>query len=128
MPAQVISSDGQCVVGIAVANQSGQAPQMHAPVTPPATAISSTPAPQRTDDKVTAGHGTINESNPDDDDDMENWLSVAAIEAELKPKVIEIFDTVAGAYKRLRRLQDQDIQFQLKGCRSLRRRSAGIRR
>ena len=32
----------------------------------------------------------------------------------LKPKVIETFDTIAGAYKRLRRLQDQDIQFQLK--------------
>src|SRR5208283_3664207 len=45
---------------------------------------------------------------------MENWLSVAAIEAELKPKVIETFDTVADSYKRLRRLQDQDIQFQLK--------------
>ena len=45
---------------------------------------------------------------------MENWLSITAIEAELKPKVIETFDTVAGAYKRLRRLQDQDIQFQLK--------------
>jgi RNA polymerase primary sigma factor len=57
--------------------------------------------------------GTISESNLDDDD-MENWLSVAAIEAELKPKVIETFDTIAGAYKRLRRLQDQDIQFQLK--------------
>ena len=45
---------------------------------------------------------------------MENWLSVAAIEAELKPKVIETFDTIADTYKRLRRLQDQDIQFQLK--------------
>ena len=45
---------------------------------------------------------------------MENWLSVAAIEAELKPKVIETFDTIAGTYKRLRRLQDQDIQLQLK--------------
>ena len=45
---------------------------------------------------------------------MENWLSVAAIEAELKPKVIETFDTIAGTYKKLRRLQDQDIQFQLK--------------
>jgi RNA polymerase primary sigma factor len=32
----------------------------------------------------------------------------------LKPKVIETFDTIAGAYKRLRRLQHQDIQFQLK--------------
>jgi RNA polymerase primary sigma factor len=45
---------------------------------------------------------------------MENWLSVGAIEAELKPKVIETFDSVAGTYKRLRRLQDKDIQFQLK--------------
>jgi RNA polymerase primary sigma factor len=45
---------------------------------------------------------------------MQNWLSVAAIEAELKPKVIESFDTIADTYKRLRRLQDQDIQFQLK--------------
>ena len=51
---------------------------------------------------------------PRPDDDMDNWLPVAAIEAELKPKVIETFDTIAGTYKRLRRLQDQDIQFQLK--------------
>ncbi len=33
----------------------------------------------------------------------ENWLSVAAIEAELKPKVMEFFDTVASTYKRWRR-------------------------
>jgi RNA polymerase primary sigma factor len=45
---------------------------------------------------------------------MENWLTVPAIEAELKPKVIETFDIIADSYKRLRRLQDQDIQFQLK--------------
>jgi RNA polymerase primary sigma factor len=45
---------------------------------------------------------------------MENSLSIAAIEAELKPKVVEIFDNVADTYKRLRRLQDKDIQFQLK--------------
>ena len=49
-----------------------------------------------------------------DDDDMENSLSLAAIEAELKPKVVETFDKIADAYKRLRRLQDQDIQLQLK--------------
>ena len=33
--------------------------------------------------------------------------SVAAIEAELKPKVIESFDTVAGTYKKPRALRDQ---------------------
>ena len=44
---------------------------------------------------------------------MENSLSLAAIEAELKPKVVETFDNIADAYKRLRRLQDQDIQNKL---------------
>jgi hypothetical protein len=34
------------------------------------------------------------------DDDMENSLSLAAIEAELKPKVLETFDTIANEYKR----------------------------
>ena len=48
-----------------------------------------------------------------DDDDMENSLSLAAIEAELKPKVLETFDKIANEYKRLRRLQDQDIANQL---------------
>jgi RNA polymerase primary sigma factor len=48
------------------------------------------------------------------DDDMENSLSLAAIEAELKPKVVETFDNIADAYKRLRRLQDQDIQNKLR--------------
>ena len=49
-----------------------------------------------------------------DDDEMENSLSLAAIEAELKPKVVETFDTIADTYKRLRRLQDQDIEIRLK--------------
>ena len=85
---------------------------MQAPAIAPATPFK--PADERADGEETAADGTISESNLDDDDDMENWLSVAAIEAELKPKVIETFDTIAGTYKRLRRLQDQDIQFQLK--------------
>ena len=45
---------------------------------------------------------------------MENSLSLAAIEAELKPKVVETFDTIADSFKRLRRLQVQDIEFRLK--------------
>ena len=44
-----------------------------------------------------------------DEDDMENSMSLAAIEAELKPKVLETFDNIADSFKRLRRLQDQDI-------------------
>jgi RNA polymerase primary sigma factor len=113
MPEPVIGPDGRLIVGIPVPGQPGQS-RMQAPAIAPATAIPFKPAGERADGEVTAADGTIDESNPDDDDDMENWLSVTAIEAELKPKVIETFDTVAGSYKRLRRLQDQDIQFQLK--------------
>src|SRR5437868_757223 len=48
-----------------------------------------------------------------DDDEFENQMSLAAIEAELKPKVVETFDKIASEYKKLRRLQEQDIQNQL---------------
>ena len=48
-----------------------------------------------------------------DDDEFENQMSLAAIEAELKPKVVEIFDKIASEYKKLRKLQEQDIQNQL---------------
>ena len=112
-PAPVTGSAGQLIVGIAVPGQPGRPPQIPAPATAPATATPFNPAGERASGKEVEADGTISESNLDDDD-MENWLSVAAIEAELKPKVIETFDTIAGAYKRLRRLQDQDIQFQLK--------------
>jgi RNA polymerase primary sigma factor len=114
MPAPVIGSDGRLMVDIAVSGQPSQPPHVQAPATAPATAISFKTADECADREVTAAHETISENNPDDDDDMENWLSVGAIEAELKPKVIETFDSVAGTYKRLRRLQDKDIQFQLK--------------
>ena len=49
-----------------------------------------------------------------DEDDMEGSMSLAAIEAELKPKVVETFDNIADSFKRLRRLQEQDIEFRLK--------------
>ncbi|MEA2933877.1 MAG: polymerase primary sigma factor [Variibacter sp.] len=48
-----------------------------------------------------------------DEDDFENSLSLAAIEAEIKPKVLESFDAIADNYKKLRRLQDQDISNRL---------------
>jgi RNA polymerase primary sigma factor len=48
-----------------------------------------------------------------EDDEFENQMSLAAIEAELKPKVVETFDKIADNYKKLRRLQEQDISNQL---------------
>ncbi|MGI8725283.1 MAG: RNA polymerase sigma factor RpoD [Methyloceanibacter sp.] len=46
----------------------------------------------------------------DDDDDDLNSLSLAAMEAELKPKVLETFDAIATNYKKLRKLQDQVVE------------------
>ncbi|MDJ0513766.1 MAG: RNA polymerase sigma factor RpoD [Methyloceanibacter sp.] len=53
-------------------------------------------------------------SEEDDDDDMENSLSLAAMEAELKPQVLETFDLVASNYKKFRKLQDQQVEKALK--------------
>ncbi|HEX5930338.1 MAG TPA: RNA polymerase sigma factor RpoD [Methyloceanibacter sp.] len=64
--------------------------------------------------------GADEESEPepeefeDDEDDLENALSLAAMEAELKPKVLETFDLVATNYKKLRKLQDQQVERALK--------------
>jgi len=49
-----------------------------------------------------------------DEDDLENSMSLAAIEAELKPKVLETFDNIADSFKRLRRLQELDISNKLR--------------
>ena len=50
----------------------------------------------------------------DDEDDLENSVSLSAMEAELKPKVLDTFDRIADAYKKLRRLQDQNVENKLK--------------
>ncbi|MCB8838618.1 RNA polymerase sigma factor RpoD [Aurantimonas sp. VKM B-3413] len=49
----------------------------------------------------------------EDDDDLENNLSLAAMEAEIKPQVMEIFDQIADGYRRLRKLQDQQVENRL---------------
>src|SRR5689334_2977753 len=92
LPTPEIGPDGQTIANIAVPGQPGWPPQMSAPNTAPV-ATSFKPADKRTDSDETAAESAINESDPDDDDDEDkkNWLSVAAIEAELKPKVIETF-------------------------------------
>ena len=116
----IIGPDGKPipVAVVAVATVPG-APhlQIVQPVAPPAAPPAATPfrAPgepaaegEEKDPGEAAAEGDY------DEDDMENSLSLAAIEAELKPKVVETFDTIADSFKRLRRLQVQDIEFRLK--------------
>src|SRR6266853_1557270 len=88
-----------------------QPPQTAAPATAPAAATPFRPKPEAVPgepDPIDPPEGEL------DEDDLENSMSLAAIEAELKPKVLETFDNVADSYKRLRRLQDQDIENKLR--------------
>ncbi|MGB6078810.1 MAG: RNA polymerase sigma factor RpoD [Xanthobacteraceae bacterium] len=84
-------------------------------VAPPAAPLSPTPfrpAPAAPAGGSEGGADAGGEGDMDDDE-FENQMSLAAIEAELKPKVVEIFDKIADASKKLRKLQEQDISNQL---------------
>jgi len=48
-----------------------------------------------------------------DEDDMENNVSLSAMESELKPRVLETFDRIADNYKKLRRLQVEHVEQRL---------------
>src|SRR5690606_9692788 len=53
------------------------------------------------------------QAEEEEEDDFENAVSLAAMEAELKPQVVATFETIANEYKKLRRLQDQDVELRL---------------
>jgi RNA polymerase primary sigma factor len=55
------------------------------------------------------------EGDVEDDDEFENAMSLAAMEAELKPKVLETFDKIADTYKKLRKQQDKKLEQQVAG-------------
>ena len=48
-----------------------------------------------------------NDGSESDSNDYDNNLSLAAMEAELKPGVFDIFDSISDKYKKLRKLQDK---------------------
>jgi RNA polymerase primary sigma factor len=112
MPAPVISPDGPPIVPApAAVPVPAQTPT---PPAPRAIATPLKPVPAASNEESNSEGKPEAAAEDDYDDDIENSLSLAAIEAELKPKVVETFDNIADAYKRLRRLQDQDIQNKLR--------------
>ncbi|KRA40199.1 RNA polymerase sigma factor RpoD [Devosia sp. Root635] len=88
------------------------APKMEAVVEKPKAA----PAPRRAsgdedDDYVPEEPQAPQDPAPDDDDDeFENALSLSAMEAELKPQVVETFDRIANAYGQMREMQDRHAE------------------
>jgi RNA polymerase primary sigma factor len=66
----------------------------------------------RDDDDITNVGGDTRGEEEDDDEDEAN-LSLAAMEAELRPQVMETLDVIASTYKKLRKLQDQQVEARL---------------
>ena len=66
----------------------------------------------REDDDITNVGGETRVEDDDDEDD-EASLSLAAMEAELRPQVMETLDVIASTYKKLRKLQDQQVEARL---------------
>ncbi len=78
------------------------------------------PAPQdermrrgRDDDDITNVGGDTRGLEEDDDDEDEASLSLAAMESELRPQVMETFDVIADTYTKLRKLQVQQVENRL---------------
>jgi RNA polymerase primary sigma factor len=112
-PAMPPGDGGAAAAAAGVPGFSPQPPQAVAPPSAPPAATPFKPqGAEAGDGEEALPEGALGE--PDlDEDDLENSMSLAAIEAELKPKVLETFDTIADTFKRLRRLQEIDIQNKL---------------
>jgi RNA polymerase primary sigma factor len=68
--------------------------------------------PTGDDDDITdVGEAMVFEEEEEDED--ESNLSLAAMEAELRPQVMETLDQIAETYKKLRKLQDQQVEARL---------------
>ena len=63
------------------------------------------------DDITNVGGDTRGEDDEEEDDEAS--LSLAAMEAELRPQVMETLDVIADTYKKLRKLQDQQVENRL---------------
>jgi RNA polymerase primary sigma factor len=113
-----VGPDGQPLPADAAA-ASGEGDVDATVAAPPAAPPS--PTPFRPARGAPGGAGERDEKDPGEaaaegdmeEDDFDNQMSLAAIEAELKPKVVETFDKIAENYKKLRRLQEADISNQL---------------
>src|SRR6266851_2432658 len=101
-----LGPDGQPLAAVNGNGAAAAMPAQPAPahIAPPAAPPAPTPFRPTTAPAAAAEGESTSEAAADsdmDDDEFENQMSLAAIEAELKPKVVETFDKIADNYKKL---------------------------
>jgi RNA polymerase primary sigma factor len=65
------------------------------------------------DDVTNVGGEGLSMEEEEEEDEDESNLSLAAMEAELRPQVMETLDLIADTYKKLRKLQEQQVEARL---------------
>ncbi len=70
--------------------------------------VNGAPIKQSGEELDADGNPIISDDDDDDDDEQSN-MSLAAMEAELKPRVLEILDRIASDYSQLSEMQDNRI-------------------
>ena len=70
--------------------------------------VNGAPVKQAGEDLDADGNPIISDDDDDEDDDQSN-MSLAAMEAELKPRVLESLDRIAADYSQLSEMQDDRI-------------------
>ena len=70
--------------------------------------VNGAPVKQSGEELDADGNPIINDDDDDEEDDQSN-MSLAAMEAELKPRVLEILDRIAADYSQLSEMQDDRI-------------------
>ncbi len=95
-----LKADGSEAPGAAAGKSNGAAPQ-------PAAATSD--AGEESEDDATETPAGGGDADEDDDDDDQGNLSLAAMEAALKPEVLATLDRIASDYRQLAGMQDDRI-------------------
>src|SRR5215203_5181787 len=98
----------------AAPNGNGNGAGLPLPPVPPVAAAPAPAAPSRFGIELEDGEEAPPPPPEDlEDDDLENNVSLSAMEAELKLKVLETFDSIADNYKKLRRLQVEHVDLRM---------------
>jgi len=105
------SPEAVAELGVPVVN--GVNGNHHAPHVAPAAPAPAAPGADEEEGEDGAAAAARAAEEDLDEEDFENSLSLAAMEAELKPKVVETFDNIAANYKKLRKLQDELVDRKL---------------
>jgi RNA polymerase primary sigma factor len=103
-----VGPDGQPLQPLPTINGVSQLPEFKKPTPPPPPP--KPPAPKVDGEAGAEGEATAAPADDGDDFDDEGNLPLSAMEAALKPQVLESLDAIAALYKKLGKLQDASVE------------------